>query len=212
VSPWRLLLDPGDVTRDGAREEARRELRKAIYHAGEDSPITKAIKWVFGKVGEALQRVVSIAPGGLPSLVVVVVLIVGLVVAIRLGLGPTGLRDALTDRRRGPVQRSAAEYRAEAESLAARGEYKEAVRARFRAVIRELEERGVLDPRPGRTAGEIAREGSAAVPGIGADLRAAAGTFDAAWYGTHAATAADYARLRDADERIRAARLATVAS
>lgn len=209
---WRLLLDPGDITRDGAREQARRELRKAIYHAGEATPLERAWNWLLDKLGHLLDRVVSFAPGGITSLVVVVVILVAIVVLVRLGLGPLHVRDALSDRRRGAARRTAAEYRAEAETLASQGDFKEAVRARFRAVIRELEERGVLDPRPGRTAGEIAREGAAAVPAIGADLRSVAGTFDAAWYGPHPTSAADYARVRDADDRIRAARLATVAS
>jgi hypothetical protein len=204
-----LPFGPGDITRDGAREEARRELRKAIYHAGEKSLPQRAYEWVLGKIGDFVDKVVRIAPGGLPSLLVVIVLIVGVIVAVRLGLGPTGLRDALTDRRRYAALRTAAEYRAEAEELAARAAYKEAVRARFRAVLRELEERGVLDPRPGRTAGEIAREGGAAVPAVAADLRAAAATFDSAWYGTRTAGATEYAAIRDADDRIRAARLTT---
>lgn len=162
------------------------------------------------ELGEVLDDVIDVTPGGLPSLLVVLIAVVGAIVAMRVGLGPTGLRDALTDRRRGSRARTADEYRAEAESLAARGDYKEAVRARFRAIIRELEQRAVLDPRPGRTAGEIAREGGAAVPAVAGDLRLVAGTFDEVWYGRRAAAAADYATVRDADERIRSARLATV--
>ena len=81
---------------------------------------------------------------------------------------------------------TAADYRAEAERFAAAQDWREAVRARFRAVIRELEQRGVLDPRPGRTAGEIAAEGGGAVPEIGNDLRRAARTFDEVWYGGRA--------------------------
>lgn len=166
--------------------------------------------WVWQRVIGFLDDLVRVTPGGVTSLVVVIVAIVLLVVALRVGLGPTHLRDALTDRRRGARARSADEYRAEAERLAARGELKEAVRARFRAIIRELEERAVLDPRPGRTAGEIANEGSAAVPAIGADLRAVAATFDRAWYGRREATRADYDLVAAADERIRAGRLVTV--
>jgi hypothetical protein len=209
VTPLALLLDPGDITRQGAQDEARRELRKAVYHVTDPSPVQRAFGWLFEHIARFFDNAVKVAPGGLPSLLVVVVLIVAVVVALRLGVGPARLRDALTDRRRGAAVRSAAEYRAEAETLAAQGKYKEAVRARFRAVIRELEERAVLDPRPGRTAGEIAREGGAAVPTIGADLRSAAGAFDEAWYGRRDAGPADYAVVAAADERIRSTRLVT---
>lgn len=210
MTPLALLLGgPGDITRSGARDEARRELSKAIYHVADPSPVQRFMHWLFDKIGKFLDGAVRVAPGGLPSLVGVVVVVVAIVVALRLGLGPTKLRDALTDRRRGAAAKSAAEYRAEAETLAAQGKFKEAVRARFRAVIRELEERGVLDPRPGRTAGEIAREGGAAVRAIAGDLRTAAETFDAAWYGRREAEQADYAAVAGADNRIRAARLVT---
>lgn len=205
-----FLQDP--VTRDGAREEAERELRKQVYHVRDESPVQRFVTWLLDRLDDAFQAAINVTPGGLPSLVVLAVVLVAIVVALRLGLGPTGLRDALTDRRRGAAAMSAAEYRAEAERLAAAGDVKEAVRARFRAVIRELEERAVLDPRPGRTAGEIAREGSAAVPAIGADLRVAAGTFDQVWYGRRDATGTDYEAVRDADDRIRDARLTTVTS
>ncbi len=205
-----LLQDP--ITRDSAREEAERELSKPIYSVGEESLIEEAIQWVLERVTEVFNRTVSVTPGGLPSLLLIIIAIVVLIVLIRLGLGPARLRDALTDRRRGAKAMTANEYRAEADRLAAEGDYKEAVRARFRAVIRELEERGVLDPRPGRTAGEIAREGSAAVPAVAPDLRAAAGTFDQVWYGRRPAVADDYATVREADDRIRNARLVTAGS
>jgi len=168
------------------------------------------MKWVFERIGEAVESLVRFTPGGVASLLVVLAAVVALVVLTRLGLGPLAMRNALVDRRRDAKARTAEEYRAEAEAFAARGDFKEAVRARFRAIIRELEQRAVLDPRPGRTAGEIAREGGAAVPAIGDDLRSVARTFDVVWYGRRDATRADYDVVRDADERIRATRLVTV--
>lgn len=212
MAPLLALLDPGDITRQGAAEEARRELSKAVYQAGRPGFVQRVIQWLLDQVGKLFDKVVDVAPGGLPSILVVVAVIVAVVIALRLGLGPARLRDVLTDRRRGARARTAAEYRAEAETLAARGDYKEAIRARFRAVIRELEERGVLDPRPGRTAGEIAREGGAVVPSIAADLRAVATTFDNAWYGRHEAGRTDYDVVRAADDRIRATDFAVAAA
>jgi hypothetical protein len=127
---------------------------------------------------------------------------VALVVFLRMRLGPLHSGDALTDDR--SVRRmTAADYRAEAAAFAAAGEWREALRARFRAVIRELEQRGVLDERPGRTAGEIAAEASAAMPGIGAHLRRAADTFNEVWYGDRAATQAAYDRIVEVDDSIR---------
>src|SRR6185436_8132699 len=90
-------LDPGDITRSGARDEARRELRKAVYHANDESPVLRALRWALRELSELVDKLVRIAPGGAPSLIVVIVLLVAVVVAIRLGLGPARLRDALTD-------------------------------------------------------------------------------------------------------------------
>ena len=205
-----LLAQAGDITRDGAAGDARRELSDPKYHIDDPSIVERAMRWVLDKIFDAIGNLVDVTPGGLPALLVVVAAIVALAVFLRLGLGPVALRDAITDRRRGARARTAAEYRAEAEALAARGDYKEAVRARFRAIIRELEERAVLDPRPGRTAGEIAREGGGAVPAIRDDLQAVARTFDELWYGGREATRAHYDAVRDADERIRTTRLVTV--
>ena len=206
----RLLQDP--ITRDSARDEAERELRKPVYDIGDKDPVQRAIEWVMDLLDRLLENAVRIVPGGLPSLILLTIAIVALVVALRLGLGPVALRDALTDRRRGARATTPDEYREEAERHAAAGDFKAAVRARFRAIIRELEHRAVLDERPGRTAGEIAREGGAAVPAIAGDLRSVAATFDEVWYGGRVATASHYAVVRDADDRIRAARLVTVAT
>ena len=54
-------------------------------------------------------------------------------------------------------QLTAAQHRATAESYAAEGNWAAAIRHRLRAVARQLEETGVLNPAPGRTANELAR-------------------------------------------------------
>jgi hypothetical protein len=87
------------------------------------------------------------------------------------------------------------------------GQFAEAVREWMRAIVRELETRGVLEPRPGRTADEVAREAGAAVPAVAADLRTAATVFDEVWYGGRPATAQAEAVLRQADRRVQRAQL-----
>jgi hypothetical protein len=75
----------------------------------------------------------------------------------------------------------------------------------------DLEERGILPARVGRTADELAAEASRLLPNQGAGLRDAARLFDEVRYGERAGTAAGYERLRDLGTRIRAARPATAA-
>ena len=202
-----LLGQPAEITREGARRAAREELAKPEYAVGEPTVIDRVVDWVLRELGEIVARTVRVVPGGVAGTVVLLALLVAVAVLVRLGLGPLPLRDALTDRRRGARARTAADYRREAEEHAAAGRWREAVRARFRAVARELEQRGVLDPRPGRTAGEIAREAAAAVPTIAAASRAAALAFDAAWYGSRTATPEDYDVVRRADAEIAGQRL-----
>lgn len=98
--------------------------------------------------------------------------------------------------------RSAADHRAAAESLAGEGRWSEAVQERMRAVFRSLEERTLLDPRPGRTADEAAAEAAATLPSHAAALRAAARTFDDVTYGGHPADAGMYATLTTLDQAL----------
>jgi hypothetical protein len=202
-----LAFAQEDLTREGARAAAERELAKRIYHLDDPSWLERLIGAVLSWLGELIGAAVDVTVGGAGGLLLLGLVILALVTAARLGFGPLRARDFLTDRRSGARTRTAADYRAEAESSAQRGAWRDAVRARFRAVVRELEERGVIDPRPGRTAGEVAREGGAAVPVIATQLRAAADVFDEIWYGDRPAGEPAYRRLAEVDDTIRTTRL-----
>lgn len=190
------------IDRDAAREAARRELSKRIYQPRERGFVERVIDWLVRQVGKMLDSASSVAPGGVPGLLLLLAIGVALIVFLRMRLGPMRRTDALTDER-GTRRLTAEDYRSEAVAFAAAGDWREALRARFRAVIRELEQRGVLDERPGRTAGEIAAEASAAMPAVGGPMRLAADTFNEVWYGDRAATQAAYQRIVDVDESVR---------
>jgi hypothetical protein len=102
---------------------------------------------------------------------------------------------------------TAAEHRASADRHAAAAAWDEAVRERFRAVARELEERAVLNPQPGRTAYELARGAGRELPALAGELVAGAHLFDDVTYGSLPATSEDDAALRALDDHVRAARL-----
>lgn len=101
---------------------------------------------------------------------------------------------------------TAAEYRRRADAAARAGDPALAVRERFRALARDLEERTILDPQAGRTAHEVGLQAAASLPGAAERLREAARIFDAVAYGDRLATARDDDAVRAADDACRAER------
>lgn len=92
-----------------------------------------------------------------------------------------------------------------ADELAAQGRYKEAVRERLRAIVRDLVERRVIEHHPGWTVTELATAAGHARPPCAAPLAAASEVFSRIWYGQFPATAADDAAMRRYAEQVRAA-------
>ncbi|ONH32233.1 DUF4129 domain-containing protein [Pseudofrankia asymbiotica] len=203
----------GAVTREGAQDEARRELSRDIYgrQDGRHSPnwLHRAVDWINDKLGQLfgwLDPHVNQRGGGnytgLGIFAVLLVLVV-LAVVLRLWLGP--VRRSARDRSRDTDLASALSaraLRAEAEGHAAAGRYAEAVRSRLRAVVRMLEEKGVLDPRASRTAGELVME-MTAVTTTGIDeLRVAVAEFSDIWYGGRPASPESYQAVARADDAL----------
>ncbi len=87
-------------------------------------------------------------------------------------------------------QLTAGDYRRAAERRADAGDYAGAIIERTRAIAVELETRGVLLPRPGRTASELAAEAAVSLPDHAAGLREAARLFDDVRYGDRPGTLA----------------------
>jgi hypothetical protein len=102
--------------------------------------------------------------------------------------------------------RSAAEHRATAEAHAAQGHWNQAVQERMRAVVRSLEERALLDARPGRTADEAASDAGRTLRDHADRLRAAARDFDDVTYGGRAAGEGTYRRLTALDDDLQRAK------
>jgi len=100
----------------------------------------------------------------------------------------------------------AARHRRSAEQAAAAGQWAEAIRERFRAVISTLDERGLLPERPERTADEAARDAGEILPQQHREpLSAAARAFDEVEYGRYLGSSEGYARICAVDEQIVAA-------
>jgi hypothetical protein len=164
------------------------------------------LRWVFHYINAVLNRAAGVSPGGYVGLVGVMIVVVAIVVALRWRLGPMRRAGATEAALFVGGARTAAEHRDAADAHAAAGRWAEAVRDRLRAIITGLEERTLLEPRPGRTADEAAADAGVVVPECAADLRAAARVFDDIWYGARPADATHDALLRRLDDRVRAGR------
>jgi len=188
--------------RDGQRL-ARNELSKSIYHP-QPSLAQRAAHFVMDWLGR-LFRATQGLPGGWWGFVVLIALAVLLVAVVLARTGPV----ARVRRRRAEPgatseARTAREHREAAARLAGAGDYAAAICERVRAIAAELDERGVLAPRIGRTADEFAAEAGRALPPHAAGLLAAARLFDEVRYGRRPGTRPGYERVTELDTRIAA--------
>ena len=199
-----VLTDvPVDPDRETAHQWLLEELSRPEY-AQSPSLLERLLTW-FGDLFDGLP---AFDGGRLPLaiLLVLAVVVVALVAwrvagPVRLSRRPRRSVTVLDD-----DSRTSAELRSAADAAAARGDWAAAVLDRFRAVVRGLEERVVLDERPGRTAQEAASAAGARLPSVAAGLHDGARRFDDVCYGTLPAGPGDDAAMRELDAQVSAQR------
>lgn len=202
---------PVDLGRDEARLRARVELSDPSYDA-DPSLLERAVAWVLEQLGRLVAASSTVSPGAWVGLGLLLALLLLAVLVVRRRVGPLARSARRDDPVFGSHPLTAAEHRREADEAAARGDWARAVVERYRAVVRGLEERALLEPRPGRTADEAAREAGAQLPDLAAGLITGARLFDAVRYGGHACESTDHERLRGLDDAVRRGRPVAVGS
>jgi hypothetical protein len=190
------------VTRDGAQTAARDEVAKRAYHRHDPSLATRALRWLWNKLGNLLEAGTRHSPGHAVGALLVVAILAAVIVLILVRVGALRRTPRADEAIFGTAETTADEHRKLASQFAASAQWAEALREHLRAIARELEQRGVLDPRPGRTAAELCREASRDLPALARDLSTATSTFESVWYGGRTATADDERLLRDLDNAI----------
>lgn len=207
---------PLDVPVELSREEARRrvleELGKSRYT---EMPqwLRDLLQWLY----ELMEKIITFvldatsgpaASGGGGINVAFVIILVLIAAAIALLIWKVGLPRWQTRRRRRDAEVDLSEalepddYRSAAQRFAEAGDWRSAVRDRFRAVVKELEIATILDPRPARTAFEASALAGRALPEQAAALDDGARTFSEVMYGDRVADAAAYRRMVELDDRI----------
>lgn len=190
-----------EIDRDAAHEAAQRELGRPIYP--KTSLTERFINWISELLYKLTVEGASVPGGWFTITVLLILLAVAVVVAVRIA------RRAMRTNRGGSLalfgehELSAAEHRATAQQHAALGNWAAAIRHRLRAVARQLEENAVLDPVPGRTATELARDAGRAIPNLSAELLRAADAFNDVTYGERPGTESAYRMIADLDEHLR---------
>lgn len=186
-----------------ARRWAAEELAKAEYREAAPSWVEIAwenfLDWFSSLDGSAQSA------GPLPGPVIGIV--IALIIAAAVILARPRLNAAARCSREVFEPDSvltASDYRQRAEAAAAAGEWGDAVVERFRALVSTAEDRIILDPQPGRTADEVARDLAVPFPNEAGRLERAAGVFDAVRYGNRPAGKADYQDLAGLDADLEA--------
>ncbi len=190
-----------DIDRDAAHQAAQNELDKPIYSKG--SVAQQLDEWLSDKLYRLLEATSKIPGWWFTATVLLVLLAVAVAVAIHVA------RRTMRTKRGGDYQLfeaaplTAAQHRATAERYAAEENWAAAIRHRLRAVARQLEEAGVLNPAPGRTASELARDTGAALPHLSGELSQAATAFNDVTYGERPGTQVAYRMIADLDDHLR---------
>ena len=182
----------GPITRDGARADARRELSKGIYHRDDDPWPLRVFNAVQRWIDHLIHTVSKHAPGGGVGALALLLAAVVLIAFVWWRVGFVQRTAAVSGAVLTGRARTSADLLREAESAAAAGRWDDAVVARMRALAMVVEERGLVDARPGRTADELAAEVARALPVAGESMRSAATAFDAVAYGKRPAERATY--------------------
>jgi hypothetical protein len=190
-----MRLDvPVDPDADTARQWARDELAKQEYqNGGSTNWLERFMNWIqdlLSGVGNGIGG----AWGGWGTLAAVVIGIAVIALIVWLVVGPLrrSRSRGTADEELGDPTLTSKDLLASARAAADGGDWNKAVIEAYRALIRSLTEREVIDGRPGLTAFEAALAASDAIPAIAQAVTTDADVFDAVRYGHLAATRAHY--------------------
>nr|WP_062335379.1 DUF4129 domain-containing protein [Herbidospora sakaeratensis] len=197
-----MVLDiPVEIGREAAREAAVRELSDPAYP--KPSWVDLVLERIWAFVNDLIARASGVPGGWLTLTVLVLILAVVVVALVRAARKAPRSRQPGDGGLFGETRLGAAEHRALAERHAAAGEWAQAIRERLRAIARELEERTIVEPMPGRTATELAAEAGRALPALAAGLDQGVRTFADVTYGERPGSPEGYAALTELDTAVR---------
>ena len=189
--------DPAEV-----REATRRVLRRPEFQPAQRSGVQIVWDWLLQQLGILFGLLAAGGAGSIIGLVVVLLIMAALfLLIVWFSRGIT--RDpAIAAALPAVPRRSGASWRAEAEAHERAGEWRQAVRSRYRALVADLAARGLVDEIPGRTAGEYRGEVRRNVPTVATEFADATELFELAWYARWPTGPDDATRLRALSDQV----------
>lgn len=193
-------LPPSESTPAEVREQADEILSRSEFDEPEPSLVDRVFGWIGDRLSDLLGGIGLGGAGGQSVLGwIVLAVMAGLVAWLVVRLvrgGRLGRRAAQEEAADVVVAETSTDWLAAAEAEEAEGRWRSGLRCRYRALVGELVDRGVLDAQPGRTSGEHRREVVERAPDAASAFSGAADLFDRAWYGNRPTGADESARFQ----------------
>lgn len=198
------LAPPITLGRDEARAQAQQELAKPEY-VDVGSWLSdwwrKLMDWLL----DAPNKVGDIEASQTGPIVVAIVVAIVLVTIIVLA-GPLRRDRRIHEQAMfADGDHTATELREDAIRLGDAGEWTQATIQRFRALVRALDERAIIDETTGMTAHEAVQRSNERLPSFAAALARSADVFDGLAYGRRTATRVHYEELSALDDAVQRA-------
>lgn len=192
-------------TAEQARRAAHDVLSRAEFREPAKPLLDRARDALFDFLGRMLARILEGATGS-PIGWLVVAIVVAVLVALTVRFVRSVQRDPEVDAVAagglGARRRTGREWRAEANALESSGNWRAALRCRYRALVADLAARGLVDEVPGRTSGEYRAEVASNAPTVSREFASATSLFEAAWYGGESTGADDAATFRTLESAV----------
>ncbi len=183
-----------EIGRHAAQQLARQELAKLAAE-----PLwLRILADIAALFGAGTNQI----PTGWFGIVLLIVVLAAVIAVVLAFVRPAKRRRLRTGAVLGGRPKTARDYRQAARQLAATGDYSEAVLEGVRAIAAEIDERGILPPRLGRTADELAREAGRELPGLAGELAVVTRLFDDIRYGGRSGTRAGYELVSRVDSAV----------
>ncbi len=186
-----------------ARSWLERELQGPDYQS---SWLDSVLRWVADQLGKILDGASHL--GGLSP--VITVLLALTVTALLVWILSRVRREPALSARQGAVLEDTAitprDYRALVAQAIREGRYDDAVLDGFRAIAKDMSDRGLLDDAPGRTAHEVSAALAPPFPDHADRLAAAANLFDSVRYGHRRPSSQQAGQIQDLDAELSGSR------